>query len=192
MVLVAFDATLNPNNATVEYTGYLSEWTHRQVIVMSNVHCQRRHDRNHPARHHGRPHPHRPAPPPALPIAIARAANKNPKHPHLATSGDFVLVASKCRTAWNEPVLLRKLERQGFEPLTMGVVIASMATLDLPARDAHGAKLTLEIVRCLDVVVPRRLAIVRHAGELVENATQGLAATLHLRQLPVHSNNQFV
>ena len=82
-----------------------------------------------------------------------------------------------------EPVCVRRLEREGFEPVNFGVVIPSMATIDLPARDARGAKLIVEPVRMLDVVAPRRFATIRHAGELVER--RGFVEELHLRQLPL-------
>ena len=56
-------------------------------------------------------------------------------------------------------------------------------TLDLPARDARGGKLLCEIIRCLDVVAPRKYATVRHAGELTER--RGLVDELHLNRLPL-------
>ena len=40
-----------------------------------------------------------------------------------------------------------------------------------------------EIIRCLDVVAPRRYATVRHAGELTER--RGLVDELHLNRLPL-------
>src|SRR5262249_37444839 len=89
----------------------------------------------------------------------------------------------KIQNMRHEPVVVRKLEREGFEPIVFGMVIPSMGQLDLPARDARGGKLTVEIVRCLDVVAPRRFATVRHAGELVER--RGFADELHLQQLPL-------
>jgi hypothetical protein len=89
----------------------------------------------------------------------------------------------KIQNLRHEAVAVRTLQREGFEPLPMGVMIASMATLDLPARDARGAKLKIEVLRCLDVIAPRRLATIRHAGELVER--RGLVDELHLAQLPL-------
>jgi hypothetical protein len=62
------------------------------------------------------------------------------------------------------------------------MVIPSMGTLDLPARDACGAKLVIEVLRSLDIIAPRRVATVRHAGELVER--RGFVEELHLKQLP--------
>ena len=42
---------------------------------------------------------------------------------------------------------------------------------------------SIEIVRCLDVVAPRKFATVRHAGELHER--RGLVDELHLNRLPL-------
>jgi hypothetical protein len=83
----------------------------------------------------------------------------------------------------HEPVVVRRLERAGFEPLELGMVIPPNGTLDLPARDAKGGRLVIEIVRCLDVVAPRKFATVRHAGELHER--RGLVDELHLNRLPL-------
>ena len=63
------------------------------------------------------------------------------------------------------------------------MVVPSSATLDLPARDARGGRLVLESVRCVDVVAPRKFAIVRHAGKLVER--RGLVNELNLDRLPL-------
>jgi hypothetical protein len=83
----------------------------------------------------------------------------------------------------HEPVVVRRLERAGFEPLELGMVIPPSGTLDLPARDARGGRLFLEFVRCLDVVAPRKFATVRHAGELSDR--RGLVDELHLARLPL-------
>src|SRR5207244_3291618 len=74
----------------------------------------------------------------------------------------------KIQNLRHEPVVVRRLVREGFEPLEFGMTIPSMATLDLPARDARSGKLIVEFARCLDVIAPRKFATVRHAGELVE------------------------
>jgi hypothetical protein len=82
---------------------------------------------------------------------------------------------------------VRRLTREGFEPLEFGMVLPPSATLDLPARDARGGELALEIVRCLDVVAPRKFATVRHAGELVDRPglVRGLVDELSLDHLPL-------
>ena len=82
-----------------------------------------------------------------------------------------------------EPLVVRRLERDGFEPLCFGTVIPSNATMDLPARDARGGKLVCEVIRCLDVIAPRKYATVRHAGELVER--RNIIDEFHLDRLPL-------
>ena len=83
----------------------------------------------------------------------------------------------------SEPVAVRRLERPGFKPLPIGIIIPPNGTLDLPARDARGGTLVLPIIRCLDIVAPRKFATVRHAGELLER--RGLIDEIHLDQLPL-------
>jgi hypothetical protein len=83
----------------------------------------------------------------------------------------------------HDPVAVRRLVRPGFAPLDLGMIIPPRATLDLPARDARGAKLLVEKARYLDVVAPRKYAVVRHAGQLVER--RGIADELGLSQLPL-------
>lgn len=89
----------------------------------------------------------------------------------------------KIQNLRSDPVVVRALRREGFETLTLGVIIPPSAMLDLPARDARGGVLVCQVVRCLDIVAPRRVATVRHAGELVER--RGLADELYLDQLPL-------
>ena len=48
---------------------------------------------------------------------------------------------------------------------------------------SHRAKLVIEIVRCLDVIAPRKFATIRHAGELMER--RGFVDELNLTQLPL-------
>src|SRR5437867_1358964 len=89
----------------------------------------------------------------------------------------------KVMNARHECVVVRRLEREGFQPLELGTIVPPSAVLDLPARDARGGKLFIEVVRCLDVVAPRKFATVRHAGELHER--RGLVDELHLDRLPL-------
>jgi hypothetical protein len=78
---------------------------------------------------------------------------------------------------------VRRLERDGYEPVGFGNVIPPMATFDLPARDARSGRLIVDVVRMLDLVAPRKFATIRHGGELVER--RGFVDELHLRQLPL-------
>lgn len=172
---------INPNNAIVEYTGYLADYTQQFIAIFNVDHTTgeevtltlpdvERGDALPPLP--GPPPPG--APPPVLPAPL--------KVEHdLAIRVDGLRL--KIQNTRHEPVVVRRLEREGFEPIEFGMVIPSMGTLDLPARDARGAQLALEIIRCLDVIAPRKFATVRHAGELVER--RGFVDELHLAQLPL-------
>ena len=89
----------------------------------------------------------------------------------------------KIQNTRHEPLVARRLIRDGFEPVEFGMVIPPHGTFDLPARDSRGGKLILDVVRCLDVVAPRKFASVRHAGELVDR--RGFVDELSLNQLPL-------
>ena len=51
------------------------------------------------------------------------------------------------------------------------------------AAEARGATLTVEVIRCIDVVAPRKFATIRHAGELVER--RGFVDEFPLDRLPL-------
>jgi hypothetical protein len=172
---------INPNNATVEYTGYLADYT-QQFIALFNV--------EHPTAENlhvelpnvesGDPLP--PLPPPPPPGAPAPVLPPPAKIEHsIAVRVDGARF--KIQNMRHEPVVVRQLVREGFEPLDIGMVIPAMGTLDLPARDARGGTLWIEVIRCIDIVAPRKFATIRHAGELVDR--KGLFDELNLDQLPL-------
>jgi hypothetical protein len=172
---------INPNNATVQYAGYLADYT-QQFIAVFNVEHRTAEEAtiDLPDAEWGDPLPPLPGPPP--PGAPAPALPPALKAEHdLAVRLDGPRV--KIMNTRHEPVVVRRLERAGFEPLVLGMVIPPSGTLDLPARDARGGRLFLEFVRCLDVVAPRKFATVRHAGELSDR--RGLVDELHLARLPL-------
>jgi hypothetical protein len=172
---------INPNNATVQYAGYLADYT-QQFIAVFNVEHKTSHEvtLELPEQEWGEVLPPLPGPPP--PGAPAPALPPPLKVEHdLAVRLDGPRV--KVMNTRHEPVVVRRLARPGFEPLELGMVIPPNGMLDLPARDARGGKLTVEIVRCLDVVAPRKYATVRHAGELSDR--RGLVDELHLARLPL-------
>jgi hypothetical protein len=172
---------INPNNATVQYAGYLADYT-QQFIAVFNVEHKTSHEvtLGLPEQEWGEALPPLPGPPP--PGAPAPALPPPLKVEHdLAVRLDGPRV--KVMNTRHEPVVVRRLARPGFEPLELGMVIPPNGTLDLPARDARGGKLAIEIVRCLDVVAPRKYATVRHAGELSDR--RGLVDELHLARLPL-------
>ena len=172
---------VNPNNAIVEYTGYLADYT-QQYIAIFNVEHRAGEivEVTLPDIEQGPPLPPLPnppppgAPPPALPPA------EKVEH-ELAIRIDGMRM--KVQNTRHEAVVVRRLERAGFEPVEFGAVIPPSGMLDLPARDARGATLIVEIVRTLDVIAPRKFATVRHAGELVDR--RGFIDELHLSQLPL-------
>lgn len=83
-----------------------------------------------------------------------------------------------------DPIVVRRLVRAGFEPVELGAIIPPNATLTLPVRDASGAKLVMECIRCLDILAPRKYAIVRHAGEWIERRGLMDSVTAELQLMP--------
>jgi len=172
---------INPNNQTTEYVGYLADYT-QQYIALFNV--------NHlteewielqlPDVEKGATLPPLPPPPPAGAPAPVLSEPVSSAH-ELAVRVDGYRF--KILNLRHEPVAVRRLERPGFEPLEIGMTLPPRGTLDLPARDARNGKLICEIVRCCDVIAPRRLATVRHAGEQVER--RSLVDDLGIDQLPL-------
>jgi hypothetical protein len=172
---------INPNNATVQYAGYLADYT-QQFIAVFNVEHKTSEELELalPEQEWGDPLPPLPGPPPPGAPAPQLPPALRIEH-DLAVRLDGARV--KVMNARHEPVVVRRLRRQGFQPLELGMVIPPNGTLDLPARDAKGGTLFIEVVRCLDVVAPRKFATVRHAGELHER--RGLVDELHLNRLPL-------
>jgi hypothetical protein len=172
---------INPNNATVQYAGYLADYTQQFIAIFNVEHkTAEQVELGLPDAEWGEALPPLPGPPP--PGAPAPVLPPPLKVEHdLAVRLDGARV--KVMNTRFEAVVVRRLERAGFEPHELGMVIPPGGTLDLPARDARGGKLVVEIVRCLDVVAPRKYATVRHAGELSDR--RGLVDELHLARLPL-------
>ena len=180
-VIVDVVDPLNPNNAIVEYTGYLVDYT-AQFLAVFNV----EHTSGEvitvtlPDVEQGPPLPPLPIPPPpGVPMPPLPPAEKAEHELEVRIDG----LRMKVQNRRHDPVIVQRLERDGFEPVEFGNVVPPMATFDLPARDARGGRLIVELVRMLDVICPRKFATIRHAGELVER--RGFVDELHLRQLPL-------
>jgi hypothetical protein len=172
---------INPNNATVEYTGYLADYTQQFVALFNVEHptAENLHIKL-PDVEYGDPLPPLPpAPPPGAPAPVLPAPVKIEQDIAVRVDG----YRFKIQNLRHEPVVVRQLDREGFEPLDIGMVIPSRGMLDLPARDARSGTLWIEIIRCLDIVAPRKFAAIRHAGEMV--AKKGLVDELNLKQLPL-------
>jgi hypothetical protein len=82
-----------------------------------------------------------------------------------------------------DALLVRRLERDGFEPVDLHAVIPAGGRMELPARDVGGALLTITRLRRYDVIVPRGVGQVRHAGELLPK--RGFLDDLGLDELPL-------
>jgi len=172
---------LNPNNASVQYAGYLADYTQGYVAVFNVKHtADREVELELPDVDSGPALPPLPMPPPPGAPMFEMPTPLKMEH-DLAVRIDGKRL--KIQNAGREVMVVRRLERGGFEPLKFGMVLPPNAVLDLPARDARSGKLFVEVVRCLDVVAPRKYAIVRHAGELVDRP--GLLNELHLDRLPL-------
>ena len=172
---------LNPNNATVQYAGYLADYTQQFIAVFNVEHTTAEEATlTLPDQEWGDAMPPMPPPPPpGAPAPVLPAPMKVEHDLAVRVDGPRVKVSN----TRHEPVVVRRLERAGFRPLELGMVIPPGGTLDLPARDARGGKLFVEIIRCLDVIAPRKFATVRHAGELTDR--RGLVDELHLARLPL-------
>ena len=172
---------INPNNAIVEYTGYLVDYTAQFLAVFNVQHSTgERFEVTLPDVEQGPPLPPLPSPPPpGVPIPPLPPPEKIENEVAVRVDG----LRFKVQNTRHDPVIVLRLEREGYEPVKFGNVIPPMATFDLPARDARGGRLVLECVRMLDLVTPRKFATIRHGGELVER--RGFVDELHLRQLPL-------
>ena len=172
---------LDPNNATVSYAGFLADYTQSFVAVFNVEHTFAEEvELELPDADRGDPLP--PLPPPPGPGA-APAPLTPPRSAHRGLEVRLDGPRVKIHNASPEAVVVRRLVREGFEPLEIGAVIPPRGQIDLPARDTRAGRLRVDLVRCTDVVAPRKYAVIRHAGELVER--RGIAEELSLSQLPL-------
>jgi hypothetical protein len=172
---------LNPNNATVEYTGYLADYTQNFIALFNVEHkCSETVELAMPEQDRGETLPPLPpAPPPGAPPIALPEPLKVEHDLAVRLDGLRFKVMNVCK----DPVVIRHLEREGFEPVEFGMVLPPSATLDLPARDAKGGKLVVDVVRTVDIVASRKFATIRHAGELVDRPT--LFNEFSIQQLPL-------
>lgn len=174
---------IDPNNAAQEYPGYLADYT-QQFIAIFNV-------------EHGTGEelrialpdveagdvlpPLPPPPPPGAPAPLLPAPLKVEAGLAVRLDGRRV----KLMNTRHEPLAVERIERAGDEPLPLRMLLPPRGTLSLPARDARGGTLVCTVVRCLDVVAPRKFATVHHAGDLLRR--HGLLQDLELDRLPLLS-----
>lgn len=172
---------LDPNNATVQFSGFLADYTQNWVALLNREHNTTEEIRlDLPNIEQGDAMPPIPgAPPPGgvlppLPPPIA------------SVSGLELRIDDKRFRLFNSrhyPMVVRKLVRPGFEPLRFGTVIPPRCWLELPVRDARGSVLHVSAMDNVDIVAPRKWATVRHAGTCIPTA--GFIDDLHLDQLPL-------
>ncbi len=186
-VIVEVADPLNPNNKTIEYSGYLADYSQQFLAIFNVDHTTDRWiEFVLPDVQHGKPMAPLPPPPPlGAPPPVLPEPDQYENDVALRIDGPRFKLQNTCKN----PMVVRRLERSGFEPLEIGVVLPPNGILSLPARDAHGGKLCIEIIHLLDVVAPRKYAVVRHAGELVERP--GLANVLGLDQRPLNMKKIF-
>jgi len=182
-VILEVQDPLNPNNTTQQYGGFLADYTQQYVAVLSLDHTLAQEiELIMPEAPQGEVLPPLPPLPPPPPVGGILAAIPAPA----MTQDDIALWMDGKRIRISnlraDPVFVRRIERQGFEPLDIGAIIPPNGHMSLPARDAAGAKLIMQVVRWIDVLAPRKFATVRHAGEIVERP--GLLEDLGLDQLP--------
>jgi hypothetical protein len=172
---------LNPNNASVEFTGYLADYTQSYIAVFNVEHrCAQTVELLMPDQDRADYLP--PLPPPPPPGGAPPVLPEPMKREHdLAIRLDGFRF--KVQNAGKDPVVIRRLEREGFEPVEFGMILPPNATLDLPARDAKTGRLIVDLIRTADVVASRKYATIRHAGELVDRPT--FLDELSLQQLPL-------
>lgn len=152
----------NPGGASNEFTGYLADYTQNYVAVFNAKHVAEKLEFLLPDVEHEQGTPAVPGVPPIPPAPL-----KEENQIAVFLEGERF----KIRNQGTDFLVVRQLNREGMEPLNLGVTIPPHGVLDLPTRDAHGAKMLLDRVQCLDIVAPRKFAIVRHAGKLLPRPT---------------------
>lgn len=174
---------INPNNISHEYTGYLADYT-QQFIAVFNV----EHGQGEPFAFQ-LPDVERGDPLPPLPIPPAIGALAPILPPPMIQEHKVALrldgARMKLMNTGEEALAAIRLEREGFEPLSLNTILPPMGTLNLPARDARGSRIIFVRLRCIDVVAPRKFATIRHAGILLER--KGFANEFALDRLPLVS-----
>ncbi len=178
VILDVIDPT-DPTKPAVEYTGYLADYSQQFVAVFNVEHVTEKWvELRLPAGD--------------SPAAASESPPDAPPDSPRTEEGMRVSMVGgrvKVQNTRNDPVVIRRLEREGFEAVDMGMTLAPGATLELQARDARGGNLVMEIIRCVDVVAPRKVATIRHAGEWCE--PRGFLDAVDLAQLPLIPKTRF-
>lgn len=171
---------INPNNTTAQFAGFLADYTGQWIALLNAGHMVRETVAVQlPDLERGDPLPPLPPPPPpGAPAPVLPPAIRSEAGFDVRLDGPrFKLLNTR-----DKPVVVRRLERSGLEPVEFGTTLMPRATFDLPARDARGGTLVIDVLDCVDVLAPRKYAVVRHAGTSVP--PRSLLEELHLDELP--------
>jgi hypothetical protein len=174
---------INPNNSVQEYPGYLADYTQQFIAVFNVDHkVAEQIAVSLPDVERGDPLPPLPnPPPPGAPAPVLPVPVKEERGVVVRLDG----VRMKIQNTRGDVLAVRRLEKPGAEPLQLKMVLPPMATLNLPARDAQGATLVIDILDSVDVVAPRKYAAIRHAGMMLDR--RGLTDQFQIQRLPLVS-----
>lgn len=171
---------INPNNATIQFSGFLADYTQQWVALFNVSHNTCEHVTiTLPDVEQGDTLPPLPPPPPPnAPAPVLPPPAKTEQGFEIRVDGKrFKILNTRHQT-----MVVRKLERPGLEPVEFGAAVPPRSTFDLPIRDARGGILHIDLADTLDVVAPRKYAIIRHAGSFTP--PQSLLDELAIDQLP--------
>jgi hypothetical protein len=183
-VIIDIADAINPNNVSNQFTGYLADYTQQWLAVFNVEHvaCEKVRLKL-PELPEGQPAAALPplppppgigAPPPVLPPPLVAEQGFEVRLDRLR----FKILNTRQQT-----MVIRRLEREGFEPVEFGAAIPPSGTFDMAARDGRGGTLVIDLVDTIDVIAPRKFATVRHAGNFVDRP--GVLDELQLDQLPL-------
>lgn len=183
-VIVDVVDSINPNNVSNQFTGYLADYTQQWLAVFNVEHVVCETVRlKLPDIPEGQVAP----PLPPLPPPPGVGAPPPVLTPAMVTEQGFEIRVDRLRfkilNVRQQAMVVRRLEREGFEPVEVGATVPPSGVFDMLARDGRGGTLVIDIVDTLDIIAPRKFATIRHAGNLVPRPT--LADELQLDQLPL-------
>jgi len=88
-------------------------------------------------------------------------------------SAEYAGGALKVYNLGSQPLLLLAIKRDGHEQIVNGLVDGGETLVLHPEMDAIGAQLNIQIVRELDLIVPRTRCVVRHKAETSRSESLG-------------------
>jgi hypothetical protein len=88
-------------------------------------------------------------------------------------SAEYADGALKVYNLGSQPLLLLAIRRDGHEQIVNGLVDGGETLVLHPEMDAIGAQLNIQVVRELDLIVPRTRCVVRHKAETARGQSLG-------------------